>query len=98
MGLKKIQYTTSFQSRLGCASWIKPYTDLILEELIQEGIRNIVVCCPSFVVDCLETLEEIGMQARKKWQTLGGGTFTLVPCLNSQELWLKGLKDILISC
>lgn len=98
LDLKKIPYETSFQSRLGYTSWIKPYTDVILEELIERGIRNIVVCCPSFVVDCLETLEEINIRARKKWQNLGGSTFTLVPCLNSEELWLKGLKDILISC
>ena len=92
------QYKTSFQSRLGRTPWIKPYTDLILRELIQQGIKNIVIVCPSFVTDCLETLEEIGIRAKKDWQSLGGDEFTLVPCLNSHELWLKALKDILTSC
>ena len=95
LNLTASQYRTSFQSRLGRTPWIKPYTDLILQELILQGVKNIVVVCPSFVADCLETLEEIGIRARKDWQTLGGNEFTLVPCLNSHPLWVKALKDII---
>jgi len=66
------QYAVSFQSRLGRTPWIKPYTDLQLPAFRQQGIKNIAIACPSFVADCLETLEEINMRAREQWQQLGG--------------------------
>jgi ferrochelatase len=75
-------YITTFQSRLGRTPWIKPYTDEVLIELAAQGIKNIAIVCPSFICDCLETLEEIGMRAREQWAELGGETFILVPCLN----------------
>lgn len=95
--LKPNQYTTAFQSRLGKTPWIQPYTDTIFSELIQQGVKNLTVVCPSFVADCLETLEEIGIRARKDWQILGGNEFTLVPCLNNHPLWIKALQSILAS-
>ncbi len=77
LGLAPEQSFQSFQSRLGRTPWIEPYTDLVLPELIKKGIKNIAVVCPSFVADCLETLEEIDMRAREQWQQLGGEEFTL---------------------
>lgn len=92
--LEPNQYTVAFQSRLGKTPWIKPYTDEILPQLIKQGIKNLVVVCPSFVADCLETLEEIGIRAQQQWRQLGGQAFTLIPCVNDQPLWVKGIIDI----
>ncbi|MDF1828227.1 MAG: ferrochelatase [Legionellaceae bacterium] len=94
LGLNPAQYSTSFQSRLGKTPWIKPYTDEMLEQLAHQGIKRLVVACPAFVTDCLETLEEIGMQAKEQWLALGGESLTLVPCLNDEDHWVKALVDI----
>jgi len=88
------QYGTSFQSRLGRTPWVKPYTDMILTDLIAQGIKRIAIVCPSFVADCLETLEEIGMRAKEKWIQLGGEQLTLVPCLNENETWISAIISI----
>lgn len=92
--LTENQYDTAFQSRLGKTPWIKPYTDEVLEELANRGIKRLVVTCPAFVTDCLETLEEIGMRAKAEWLALGGEQLTLVPCLNDEEDWIKALENI----
>jgi ferrochelatase len=91
------QYTVSFQSRLGRTPWIKPYTDLVLPELFQKGIKNIAIVCPSFVADCLETLEEINIRAREDWKKLGGNAFLFVPCINDHSRWVKALADIVLN-
>ena len=85
---------STFQSRLGRTPWIKPYTDEELTKLRAKNILNLVVVCPSFVSDCLETLEEIGIQAKNQWLKLGGKSFTLVPCLNDNEDWVNALKEM----
>lgn len=90
-GISEEQAMTAFQSRLGRTPWIQPYADHLLPNLIQKGIKNMVVVCPSFVSDCLETLEEIGIRMRKRWEALGGGEFILVPCLNDEAIWVDGL-------
>lgn len=81
----------SFQSRLGFLPWIKPYTNEVLPQLYQRGIRKLLVCCPSFVADCLETLEEIGIRARQQWLELGGEELTLIPALNGQADWIRSI-------
>jgi ferrochelatase len=88
------QYSTAFQSRLGKTPWIKPYTEEILAELAAKGIKNLVISCPSFVADCLETLEEIGIRARTQWQKLGGEQFTMIPCLNDTPQWITAITSI----
>ncbi len=88
------QYSTAFQSRLGKIPWIKPYTDEVLVELANKGIKHLAIVCPSFTADCLETLEEIGMRAKEQWHQLGGEQFTLVPSLNSNEHWVKAIGNI----
>jgi ferrochelatase len=88
------QYTVTFQSRLGRTPWIKPYTDLVLPDLHQKGIKNISVVCPSFVADCLETLEEINIRARADWNQLGGNEFIFVPCVNDHPRWVAALVDM----
>lgn len=87
------QYTVSFQSRLGKTPWIKPYTDELLPELRKKEIQNIAVVSPSFVTDCLETLEEIDIRLREQWMTLGGESFTYIPALNDDSLWISALKE-----
>lgn len=91
LALNESDYLTTFQSRLGRIPWIKPYTDHSLTELAKQGIKHLVIACPSFVCDCLETLEEIGMQAQEQWQAEGGETLTLVPCVNSMADWVTDL-------
>lgn len=95
LDLTESQYTTSFQSRLGKTPWIRPYTDDILSELAQQGIKRLAVSCPSFTVDCLETLEEIGMAAKNQWMELGGTSFELIPALNDNDSWILGLSQII---
>lgn len=86
-------YNVSFQSRLGKTEWIKPYTDLCLITLRKKGIKNIAVVCPSFVVDCLETLEEIGIRLRTQWQQLGGEQLYLMPCVNADPVWVAAIAS-----
>jgi protoporphyrin/coproporphyrin ferrochelatase len=85
------KYSVSFQSRLGRDPWLKPYTDYELPRLAAEGKRKLVVMCPAFVSDCLETIEEIGMRGRETFLEAGGKEFTLVPCLNEHPLWVAAL-------
>jgi ferrochelatase len=91
LGLGPQHWTLSFQSRLGRTPWIRPYTDEVLPELYERGVRRLAVVCPSFVADCLETLEEIGIRAREQWLELGGETLTLIPCVNAHPLWVEAL-------
>ena len=88
------QYSTSFQSQLGKTPWIQPYTDAMLAKLATRGIRHLVISCPSFVADCLETLEEIGVRAKQQWLNLGGEHFDLVPCMNNAPEWIKAIIEI----
>ena len=78
----KIPIQTTFQSRFGPQEWLKPYTDKTLESLAKEGKKNILVICPGFSSDCVETLEEISIQGRESFLNNGGKNFDVVPCLN----------------
>ncbi|MDH0658472.1 MULTISPECIES: ferrochelatase [unclassified Empedobacter] len=89
--LPEDKYTTSFQSRLGRDPWIKPYTDYVLEEFPKQGVKNLVVCSPAFVADCLETLEEISMEGQEEFLKAGGEQFTYIPCLNDRQEWVDTL-------
>ena len=93
LNLKSNFYTTAFQSRLGRTPWIKPYTDKMLITLAASGINRIAIVCPSFVVDCLETLEEIGIRAQETWLALGGEALTLIPCVNDSQLFINGMVE-----
>lgn len=89
MELEDGAWTVSFQSRLGRTPWIHPYTDVTLRELAGRGVRRLVVYCPAFVADCLETLEEIGIRALKTFVEAGGETLGLVPGLNAEPEWVE---------
>ncbi len=91
LALRSDQYQVCFQSRLGRTPWIKPYTDQVLINLSKQGVRNIAIVCPSFVSDCLETLEEVNIRAREQWRNLGGETFVFIPCMNTHPLWVEAL-------
>jgi ferrochelatase len=86
----------SFQSRLG-KGWLTPFTDIRLQELPGEGVKNLLILCPAFVSDCLETLEEIEIRGRKTFMEAGGESFTMIPCLNTAPLWVKALSAIVVA-
>ncbi|XZF12530.1 ferrochelatase [Chitinophagaceae bacterium MMS25-I14] len=83
------KHAVSFQSRLGRAEWLKPYTAKRLEELPGEGVKKILVVCPAFVSDCLETLEEMGIEGKESFLHAGGTSFTLIPCMNVHPKWVQ---------
>jgi ferrochelatase len=91
LGIPDDVCSVSFQSRLGRTPWLKPYTDLVIPELVREGKKRLVVFCPSFVADCLETLEEIGIRARASAMEAGAEAFELVPSLNDSPLWVDAV-------
>jgi len=81
----KIEIQTTFQSRFGPQEWLTPYTDKTLESLPSKGIKNLLVICPGFASDCVETLEEINIQGRESFLKNGGKNFDLIPCLNDNQ-------------
>ena len=87
-------WSVSFQSRLGRTPWIRPYTDVVLPELAQRGVKRVAVFCPAFVADCLETLEEIGIRAREQFSAAGGDDLVLVPSLNSSPAWVDTVVEL----
>jgi protoporphyrin/coproporphyrin ferrochelatase len=94
--LKLTSYSVCFQSRLGKEPWLQPYTSDRLIELAKEGKKRVLVFCPSFVCDCLETLFEIGEEYAALFKKAGGETLDLVPGLNDHPVWIEALKKILI--
>ncbi|MBK9069698.1 MAG: ferrochelatase [Myxococcales bacterium] len=94
LALTPDRYSISFQSRLGRTPWIKPYTDARLDELAASGCKRLLVFCPAFVADCLETLEEIALRAREQFIARGGEELQLVPSLNSAPAWVDAVVNI----
>ena len=88
--IPKEKYSISFQSRLG-KGWLTPFTDFRLKELPGEGIKKLLVVCPAFVSDCLETLEEIAIRGKESFIEAGGESFEMIPCLNANPLWVKAV-------
>jgi len=94
LDLNADQWQMSFQSRLGKAQWLMPYTDKTLIEWAQSGIESVDVVCPAFAVDCLETIEEIDCENRELFMNNGGRHYEFIPCLNSQPLHIEMLANI----
>ena len=96
--LDKDQYRITFQSRFGRAEWLQPYTQPTLEALAGSGTRRVDVICPGFVGDCLETLEEIGLECKEAFLTHGkndgGKVFHYIPCVNERADWIAALTKI----
>jgi protoporphyrin/coproporphyrin ferrochelatase len=94
LGLDKDQYKVTFQSRLGRAKWLEPYTEPTLISMGQAGVERVDVMCPGFTSDCLETLEEINMEAREAFLHAGGKEFHYIACLNDDPEWITALCNI----
>ena len=94
LGLSEIECRVTFQSRFGSAEWLQPYTAPTLKELGAAGVQRVDVFCPGFTADCLETLEEIGIEARDEFRHAGGKVFHRIPCLNASDAWIKGLAEL----
>lgn len=92
-GLSGEQYSIAFQSRLGRAKWLGPNTEDILRELAKNGTKKVLVICPAFVTDCLETLEEIAIRGEEVFVEAGGESLTLIPCLNDHPDWVEALAN-----
>ena len=92
LGIPKEKTVVSFQSRLGKDKWIEPYTDETLENLPKKGVKNLAICCPAFVSDCLETLEEISVEGKEEFLHAGGESFNYLPCLNDEDRWIEVVK------
>lgn len=94
LGLAKDQWQLSFQSRFGRARWLEPYTVSTLREWARAGVGRVDVVCPGFVADCLETIEEIGIEGRQEFLAAGGTEFHLLPCLNERDDWVAAVEEI----
>ena len=90
LGIPGGKYSNSFQSRLG-KGWLEPFTDIRLEEMPKEGIKKLLILCPAFVSDCLETLEEIAIRGKESFLAAGGEEYTMIPCLNVDSRWVETL-------
>jgi ferrochelatase len=93
LGLGPDQHEVTFQSRL-TKNWITPFTDERIRALPGEGVRRVAVLCPAFVADCLETIEEIGMRAAEDFEAAGGTELRLVPCVNADPTWVRGVATL----
>lgn len=94
LGLEKKEFLVTYQSRFGAAEWLQPYTKPALVELARSGLERADVVCPGFVSDCLETLEEIGIEARRAFLEAGGRELHALPCLNESPEWIDALREI----
>jgi ferrochelatase len=94
LGLAKTDYTVSFQSRFGKAKWLEPYTEPTLQALAERGVGRVDVVCPGFTSDCLETIEEIGMEGKEAFLMAGGREYHAIACLNDHPAWIAALADI----
>ena len=93
LGIPEDKYSQTFQSRLAGDKWLEPYTDVEINKMPQKGIKNLAVVTPAFVADCLETLEEIAMEANHQFKEHGGQNFLAIPCLNDSDEWTSTLAN-----
>jgi len=93
-GVPAGKWSVSFQSRLGKDPWLKPYTDYELPRLATEGKKRMLVICPAFVSDCLETIEEIGIRGCAEFMSGNGQEFTRIPCMNEHPAWIAALENM----
>jgi protoporphyrin/coproporphyrin ferrochelatase len=96
LGIRDESYTVCFQSRLGKEPWIRPYTDAVIGQLTQKGIKNVLVFSPAFVADCLETTIEISVEYKKLFEVQGGQRWQLVESLNTHPVWIECLKQLVL--
>lgn len=94
LNIPEAKYTTAFQSRLGRTPWIRPYSDELYTQAPKQGMKRLVVASPSFVADCLETLEEIALRGKESFEASGGESLRLVPSLNASANWVDAVCAI----
>ncbi|CAA0122569.1 Ferrochelatase [Halioglobus japonicus] len=94
LGLTEEAYKTTFQSRFGREEWLKPYTDAVLKELPEQGVKTVQIIAPGFASDCLETLEELAVENRDYFLAAGGEQYQYIPCLNSSSDHIEALANI----
>jgi ferrochelatase len=94
LGLEKYQFSFSFQSRLGRDAWLKPFTVEQLRLFPSQGIKKLLIFCPAFVSDCLETLEEIAIEGKELFLKSGGESFTMIPALNDNGRWIDCMEEL----
>jgi ferrochelatase len=97
LGLESTQWTIAFQSRFGRGRWLSPYTSDVISDLGKRKLRRVDVFAPGFVADCLETLEELGMEGKQIFQRAGGGDYNVIPCLNEHARWIEALADLALA-
>ncbi len=97
LGLTDDQWVQTFQSRLGRAEWLKPYTDETLKTLPSQGVKKLHVICPGFPADNLETLEEIAIEGKESFLHAGGGSYEYIPALNDQPAFIRALTDLALT-
>ncbi len=95
LGISNERYSVAFQSKLGRAEWLKPATTMRMEQMPKEGNKNLTVVCPSFVSDCLETLEEIEVREKENFMNAGGESFTYIPCMNTRAAWVDAVVELI---
>ena len=98
LGLPASRRAVAFQSRFGITPWIQPSSEFLYDKLAQRGVKRLLVACPSFVADCLETLEEVGIRGREAFRKSGGKELVLAPSLNSNDLWAKTIAFLSEKC
>lgn len=96
LSLPRAKHSIAFQSRLGKDPWTQPYTEETIKNLAKAGIKKLLVFAPAFVADCLETTYEIGIEYGHVFQELGGEQLQLVESLNDEQIWIEGLRDIIM--
>jgi protoporphyrin/coproporphyrin ferrochelatase len=95
LGLKRENWTQTYQSLFGRDAWLKPYTDATLEKLAHKGIRKVFVLLPGFTADCLETIDEIGVESLEEFHEAGGEALIPCQCLNDHPIWIDAMETIL---
>jgi ferrochelatase len=90
------RWTQTFQSRFGRDAWLQPYTDATLRQLAQQGVKRVFVATPGFTTDCLETIDEIGFEAREVFRHAGGDQFHQCLCLNQHPAWIEAMKRLVL--
>lgn len=94
LNLSKDRYSVAFQSKLGRSAWLTPATTARMGAMPGEGIKKLMVVCPSFVSDCLETLEEVAIREKENFMEAGGESYTFIPCMNTQASWVSAVKKL----
>lgn len=93
LNLKEGSYSTSFQSRLGIDPWLKPFTDKTVQSFPSKNIKKLVMVAPAFVADCIETIDELGREAKEDFMEAGGKEFSFIPCLNDRDDWVNTIVN-----